>query len=65
MWRYGCSSRRPNRCGYYGTGNGVVTAVFVDSPNYALVQLEPGAHVGPGDRARKDSLMEYWHPDHP
>lgn len=65
MWRYGCSRQRPGRCGYYGTGSGVVTTVFLDSPNYALVQLEPGARAVPGDRARKDSLMEYWHPDHP
>jgi hypothetical protein len=51
MWRYTC---RASRCGYGQTGDGVVTVVLLDSPNYALVQLRPDTRVAPGDHASKD-----------
>ncbi|MDP9035249.1 MAG: hypothetical protein M3O50_10605 [Myxococcota bacterium] len=65
MWHYGCSSRRPSHCGYRQVGDGIVTTVVLGSPDYAYVQLRPGTHVAPGDRATTDAPMSYWHPNPP
>jgi hypothetical protein len=65
MWRYGCSISRPSRCDYSPVGDGIVTVVLLDSPNYAFVQFAPGNRVVPGDQASKDSPVFERFPDTP
>jgi hypothetical protein len=64
IWRRSCRSVR--HCGYRQVAGGVVTAVVLEAPDYALVEVAPGDDaVAVGDRGVKDSSMFYWHPDPP